>query len=140
MKLSDIKIALIEQFFTANSRGVKGEALDKILIVLGKSISVNLSESKLQNIVANSNQSNDPSKAFKKFTEGDSSLLTIADDEGTVFAAIRTGKTIKIANLTTDPITEKMSDFLSVKHALKQSKLIDEDINFFITTDFANLA
>jgi hypothetical protein len=139
MKLSDIKIALIEQYFTVNSNGVNGEALDNILIAICKNVNVSLTESKIKLIEANSNQSNDPFKAFKRFTEGDSSLLTISDEDGSLFSAVRVGKSIRIANLTTDPIDEKDSDFSSVKSALKQAKQIDEEIIFSITTNFSKM-
>jgi hypothetical protein len=139
MKLAEIKVALIEQFFAVNSNGVNGEDLNNIIIALGKSVSIQLTEQKVIQVYANANQSNDPSKAFKRFTEGDSSLLTIADTRGTLFTAIRDGKTIKVANLTTDPISEDVGNFGIVKQALKQAKIIDEDIIFAITTDFLKI-
>jgi 6-phosphogluconolactonase (cycloisomerase 2 family) len=140
MKLSEIKIALIDQFFAVNCNGIVGEALNKIIATLSKDINVPLSEQQVNVICAGANTSNEPSKAFKRFTEGDSSLLTISDSNGTLYAAVRDGKTIKVANLTTDPISEELSGFATVKQALKQAKLIDEDIIFSITTDFKKVA
>ena len=58
---------------------------------------------------------------------------TIDDEDGTpstLFVAVRTGKTVKIANLTTDPINEKNSDLKTVREALKQAKNFNEDIIF----------
>ena len=132
MKLAEIKLGLIEQHFSSNSNGIKGEALNLILEQLGQSLNIDTSAKKLSTL--QESRSNEPSKAFKKFTEGDCSMMSIIDDEdgtpSTLFVAVRTGKTVKIANLTTDPINEKISDLKTVREALKQAKNFNEDIIF----------
>ena len=132
MKLAEIKLGLIEQHFSSNSNGIKGEALNLILEQLGQSLSIDTSANKRSTL--QESRSNEPSKAFKKFTEGDCSMMSIIDSEdgvpSTLFVALRTGKTVKIANLTADPITEKISDLKTVREALKQAKNFDEDIIF----------
>ena len=134
MRLAEIKIGLIEQFFAENANGISGEPLTAIFETLGKSMKLDLTEFDLEK---HDNRSSDPSKAFKRFTEGKTSVLMINEDDGaklnTIFIAIRNGKSVKIANLTTDPISEKMGDLSAVKAALRQAKTIDEDIIFDLT-------
>ena len=137
MKLAEIKLGLIEQHFSSNCNGISGEALSIIFESLGKSVNLDLSREKLTR--RQTTRSSDPSKAFKKFTEGRNAVMSIIDEDdetlNTLFVAIRTGKSVKIANLTTDPITEKVSDLRSVRDALRQAKSFNEDIIFELAID-----
>ena len=136
MKLFEIKSGLIEQYFDENADGISSEKLEAVFESLGKSMNVDLSPASIQSIELN-NQSSDPSKAFKRFTEGKMSILSISEEDGatqhSIFAAVRVGTTVKIANLTTSPIVEKAGDLSAVKHALRQSKNINEDVVFSIS-------
>lgn len=142
MKLAEIKSGLIEQNFASNCNGISGEPLFAIFEKLGSSLGLDLSQSVLDSIM--SSRSNDPSKAFKKFTEGHTAVMSFieAEDEklNTIFIAIRTGKTVKVANLTTDPISERQSDLRSVREALKQAKNFNEDIIFELTVSELKIA
>ena len=134
MKLSEIKNTLIDTFFTENSNGVTKVTLSVILESIGRKLNLDLSSSFLTEM--SESKSNDPSKAFKKFTEGRVTVLTIDEEDGsdvrTIFAAIRYGTKIYSANMTTDPITESVSDFKTIKSIIRQSKTINEDIVYEI--------
>jgi hypothetical protein len=136
MKLSEIKVQLIQTFFTEDLVGVPSDQIDEIFESLGKLANIDLSLDKFLNISQNSIQSADPSKAFKKFTEGKISLITITEDDGSrsnvIFAAVRTGKTVFYVDLTKSMITEKQCDFSTVKQAIRQAKNINDDVYYNI--------
>jgi len=136
MKLSEIKTSLIDQFFTDGSQGVPLDQLDTVFESIGNAIGVDLSSERLTLLQhQQSNQSNDPSKAFKRFTEGRISMLTIVEEDGmnAIFAAVRSGTSVKIMDLTVNPLVEKNSNLLGVKNAIKQAKNRNDEVFFNIT-------
>jgi len=136
LKLADIKSFMIEQFFAESTNGVSHDKLDGIFESLGTSLKVDLSADRLTD--SQTNDSQDPSKAFKRFTEGRVAMLTIMEEDGmnknALFAAVRYGTKVMIANLTTEMITEKTGDLAAVKSALKQAKARNDEVFFTITT------
>jgi hypothetical protein len=136
MKLSEIKTGLIDQFFTDGSQGVPLDQLDTVFESIGNAIGVDLSSERLTLLQhQQSNQSNDPSKAFKRFTEGRISMLTIVEEDGmnAIFAAVRSGMSVKIVDLTITPLVERESGLLAVKNAIKQAKNRNDEVFFNIT-------
>jgi len=136
MKLSELKVGLIEQFFTENSNGVSQDLLDPIFESTGKSLGIDLNPERLTALFQQSNQSSDPNKAFKRFTEGRISILTILEEDGihknAIFAAVRSGTSVKVINLTSTPLVEKLGDLAAVKSALRQAKNRNDEIFFNI--------
>jgi len=136
MKLSEIKTSLIEQFFVDSSAGVPEDKLDEIVESIGHSLNVTLSSDVQSVLSQQSSHSSDPSKAFKRFTEGRLSILTVLEEDGShanaIFAAVRVGRAIKIADLTVTPVTEKSADLNAVKQALRQAKNLNDDSYFNI--------
>ena len=133
MKLSEIKTSLIDQFFTDGAVGVAQDQLDPIFESLGKAISIDLNSERLVLLQEQSSQSNDPSKAFKRFTDGRVSLLTIIEEDGNaILAAVRSGTHVRISDLTVSPPDERDGGLLSVKNALRQAKNRNDDVFFNI--------
>lgn len=132
MKLTEIKVNLIEQFFVDSSNGVLVTEINPIFESLGKIVEVDV-----LSLINNSHHSNDPSKAFKRFTEGRLAILTINEEDGinnnVIFAAVRFGRKVAVADLTKTSITEKISDLATVKSALRQSKNLNDDAFFNIS-------
>jgi hypothetical protein len=137
MKLSEIKSGLVETYFTEGSVGVPQGQLDPVFESLGNTVGLDLNSEYLSTLLQTSNQSSDPSKAFKRFTEGRVALLTIVEEDGSsanaIFAAVRSGTHVKISDLTISPIAEKAGGLLAVKNALKQAKKRNDDVFFNIT-------
>lgn len=138
MRLAEIKVGLVDKFFTDAANGVSGDQLDAIFESIGKTVGLELTADTLTSLSQNNtNQSGDPSKAFKRFTEGRIALLTVMEEDGShsnaIFAAVRYGKTVKIADLTVSPLAEKNGDLAAVKNALRQAKNLNEDIFYNIT-------
>jgi hypothetical protein len=137
MKLSEIKSGLIETYFTDGSIGVPQDELDAVFESLGRTIGLDLNSERLTTLFQASNQSSDPSKAFKRFTEGRLAILTIVEEDGTnanaIFAAVRSGTQVKISDLTITPIAEKAGGLLAVKNALRSAKKRNDDVFFNIT-------
>lgn len=132
MKLSEIKSSIIEQYFSENDNGVSQDQVDSIFESLGRSLGIVLDSALLE-----SNESADPSKAFKRFTEGRVAMLTIMEEDGmsknALFAAVRYGTSVKITNLTAETIVEKTGDLAAVKSALRQAKKRNDEVFFNIT-------
>lgn len=135
MKLSEIKSGIIEQFFTESANGVSQDQVDSIFESLGKSLGLDLNFDFTS--LMESNESADPSKAFKRFTEGRVAMLTIMEEDGmqknALFAAVRYGALVKITNLAAESIIEKTGDLAAVKNALRQAKNRNDDVFFNIT-------
>lgn len=143
MRLEELKSALVEQFFSDSTNGVKLDQLESIFKQLGEQLKsdlaclvnheVDLAESR------NEGTSAEPSKAFKKFTDGRRSVLAIIEGDGSdsraIFAAARSGKKIAIMNLTNEEKVSTNSDLASIKAALKQAKNHSDDAYFSITND-----
>jgi len=133
LKLAEIKSGLIGTFFTEDSAGVPHDQIDPIFESIGKSIGLDLGSDKLTVLAQTSNQSSDPSKAFKRFTEGRISILTIYEEDGlkqnVIFVAVRAGTQAKSMDLTS-PLREATAGLGSVKNALRQAKNRNEDIVF----------
>lgn len=136
MKLSEIKSCLIESFFEDGVNGVQIEQLETIFESIGNSLDIDLSVDYLSSLHnKQSNQSSDPSKAFKRFTEGRVAMLTIFEEDGNaIFAAVRSGINIKISDLTIKKMCETTGKLLSVKNAIKQAKNKNDEVFFEITT------
>jgi hypothetical protein len=140
MKLAEIKSSIIESFFTEDSAGVPQDQLDPVFESIGKTVGLDLNSEKLALLSQSSNQSSDPSKAFKRFTEGRVAILAIIEEDGMVqnaiFAAVRSGMNTKVSDLTNAAINEKNGGLADVKSALRQAKDRNEDVIFnIITTD-----
>ena len=143
MKLNEIKTALVDKFFSKQASGVSKTEIDPIFISLGKFLKTDLTElaSTDEAIVVESEQgsSSDPSKAFKRFTEGRTALLSICEDDGfkkmVIFAAVRIGSGIVYEDLTVDDRVIKKGDLASIKSALRQSKNLNEDAYFTIKSE-----
>lgn len=138
MKLNEIKNCLIEQFFTEESNGVSLDKLDSIFESMGNHLKIDLSAERLASIHSQTNQSSDVGKAFRKFTDGRVSILTIVEEfdskTNAIFTAIRSGTSIIMSDLTSTIIVEKNGALLAVKNALKQAKNRNDEIFFNITS------
>lgn len=143
MKLDEIKTALVDKFFSKQAAGVNRSEIEPVFLSLGSFLKVDLSElaSNDETIVTEAEQgsSSDPSKAFKRFTEGRSALLSICEDDGfkkmVIFAAARQGKSVVYEDLTVDDRSPKKGDLASIKSALRQAKNLNEDIYFMIKSE-----
>lgn len=144
MKLSEIKTALVDKFFSKQAAGVNRTEIEPIFTNLGKFLNADLSDINAElddDIVVESDQgsSNDPSKAFKRFTEGRTALLSICEDDGfkkmVIFAAVRIGTNVVYEDLTVDERVMKKGDLASVKSALRQAKNLNEYAYFNIKNE-----
>lgn len=143
MKLDELKIALIQQFFKSSDDGIEQSMLSEVFESLAKSLNVDLKNLPEQNLTEdndlNSGVSCEPSKAFRKFTEGRRALLSINEDNGNkkmaIFAALRVGTEIIYRDLTEESQEDKKGNLASIKQALKQAKNINDDIYFNIQND-----
>src|ERR1035437_5213384 len=100
MKLNEIKLALVDKFFSKQANGISKSEINSVFIGLG-----NFLQSDLTALVSNDDSiviesesegsSSDPSKGCTRFTEGRAALLSICEDDGfkkmVIFAAVRVG-------------------------------------------------
>lgn len=143
MKLSEIKTALVDKFFSKQAAGVNRSEIDTVFLGLGKFLEADLTELTVDDdtIVLESEQgsSGDPSKAFKRFTEGRTALLSICEDSEfkkmVIFAAVRIGTKVVYEDLTVDERTPKKGALTSIKSALRQAKNLNEDVYFNIKSE-----
>jgi len=143
MKLSELKTALVDKFFSKQANGINKTKIDPVFVELGKFLSADLHDltSSDDSIVVESEQgsSSDPSKAFKRFTEGRTTLLSICEDDGfkkmVIFAAVRVGTNVVYEDLTIDERVMKKGDLASIKSALRQAKNLNEDAYFHIKSE-----
>jgi hypothetical protein len=142
MKLNEIKTALVDKFFSKQASGVSRTEIEPVFISLGKSLKADLTDISTEDaIVVESEQgsSSDPSKAFKRFTEGRTALLSICEDAGfkkmVIFAAVRIGSGVVYEDLTVDDRVIKKGDLASIKSALRQAKNLNEDAYFNIKSE-----
>lgn len=137
MKLSEIKVGLVERFFANRSAGVTQDQLGSIFEQISKSTNVGLGVEFLSQLIQEANQSSDPSKAFKRFTDGRVAFLSVFEEEAgqntAIFAAVRVGTIVKLSDLTLTPLTEKIADLGAVKSALRQAKNLNDEIFYHIT-------
>lgn len=136
MKLEEIKSSLIQNFFGNQSPGVHQTLIDPIFTQLANAIN----ESVLDSVIEETEGSSaDATKAFKKFTDGRRSTLSICENDGMnvniIFAAIRSGKQIVYEDLTVEQRTIKFGDLASIKTALKQAKNLNDEAYFIITNE-----
>lgn len=143
MKLNEIKTALVDKFFSKQASGVSRTEIEPVFISLGKSLKADLTDISTteDDVVVESEQgsSSDPSKAFKRFTEGRTALLSICEDDGfkkmVIFAAVRIGSGVVYEDLTVDDRVIKKGDLASIKSALRQAKNLNEDAYFNIKNE-----
>lgn len=143
MKLSEIKTALVDKFFSKQAAGINRSEIEPIFANLGKFLNADVTDlnAELDDVVIESDQgsSNDPSKAFKRFTEGRTALLSICEDDGfkkmVIFAAVRIGTNVVYEDLTVDERVMKKGDLASVKSALRQAKNLNEYAYFNIKNE-----
>lgn len=145
MKLNEIKTALIQQFFSKHANGVSRAEIEPVFVELGNFLKADLRElaSNDETIVTESESdqgsSNEPSKAFKRFTEGRRALLSICEDDGlkkmVIFAATRVGKHVVYEDLTIESREIKKGDLASIKSALRQAKNMNEDVYFNVKNE-----
>lgn len=143
MRLDELKVALIQQFFKSSDNGIEQDKVAEVFESLAKKLNADLTQLSEQEEVEDSEMhsgvSSEPSKAFRKFTEGRKALLTINEDEGrktmSLFAAVRVGTEVMYCDLTTETREEKKGNLASIKQALRQAKNLNEDIYFNIQND-----
>lgn len=140
MKLTEIKTGLIDYFLDDFSQGIKIDKLDEIYESMGQKINLNIDSERIVILQNSSSQSSDPSKAFKKFTDGRVSILTIIDeDDNAIMSAIRSYNNIISVDLTSSPLLEKNVSLISIKNALRQAKNRNDDISFNIISTNSQL-
>ena len=143
MKLSEIKTALVDKFFSKQAAGVSRIEIEPVFIDLGKFLKADLTELATNDatvvVELEQGSSSDPSKAFKRFTEGRTALLSICEDDGfkkmVIFAAVRIGSNVVYEDLTVDERVLKKGDLASIKSALRQAKNLNEDAYFNIKSE-----
>lgn len=140
MKLEELKDMLIQRFFKECDNGVGQEKAFMVLESMSKMMNSDIPEfAELSTEETHSGNSGEPSKAFKKFTEGRRAFLTINEDEGSktmsLFAAVRIGTDVMYCDLTTENIEEKKGNLLAIKHALRQAKNRNDEVYFNIKND-----
>jgi hypothetical protein len=136
MKLHEIKFNIIDKFFYENSNGISINILNPIYESLGRSMNVDLNPDNISEISKTISESQDVSKAFKKFTDSKLNILTILEEDGNninaIFMALRVGTKVMITDLTSATLTEKVGTLGMVKDALKQAKARNEESYFSI--------
>jgi hypothetical protein len=140
VKLSEIKVALIDQFFSKHAAGVSNTEIDQVFEDLGKLLKRDLTDLTSDEIVTEAEgSSSDPSKAFKKFIDGKTALLSICEDDGfkkmVIFAAARSGKSVVYEDLTLEERSPKKGDLSTIKNALRQAKKLNDEIYYTIRTE-----
>ena len=142
MKLIEIKTALVDKFFSKQAVGVSKTEIDPVFMNLGKFLKADLTELAINDdaiVESEQGSSSDPSKAFKRFTEGRTAMLSICEDDGfkkiVIFAAVRVGSGIEYEDLTVDERVTKRGDLASIKTALRQAKNLNEDAYFTIKSE-----
>lgn len=141
MRLEEIKTALIEHFFSKQSAGVNRDMIEPVFVELGKKLNEDLSEMAVDDsvVVEAQGSSADPSKAFKRFTEGRKALLSICEEDGfktnVIFAAVRVGKNVFYEDLTVDTRVAKKGDLATIKTAIRQAKNLNDEAYFVIKTE-----
>ena len=142
MRLDEIKTALIEQFFSKQSAGTSKAEIEPVFTKLGQLLSADLTELATDDdlvVEAEQASSSDPSKAFKRFTEGRTALLSICEDDGfkkmVIFAAARVGKSVVYEDLTVSERAPKKGDLAAIKSALRQAKNLNDDAYFTIKSE-----
>lgn len=142
MRLEEIKTALIEHFFSKQSAGVNRDLIEPIFVELGKNLNEDLSEMAVEDTttaVEAQGSSADPSKAFKRFTEGRKALLSICEEDGfktnVIFAAVRIGKSVVYEDLTVENRAIKNGDLAKIKTAIRQAKNLNDEAYFVIKTE-----
>lgn len=141
MRLEDLKLALIEQFFKNSKNGVDKDKISEVLVSLRCNIKNNKEQTAddvlfLERVGPTSS---DPTKAFALFIKGRESTLSIMEEDGikvrSIFAAARIGKDIYFANLTESPFIQKKGNLAAIKQALRQAKNINDEVYFSIVHD-----
>lgn len=132
MRLEDLKATLMDRFF----KDRQGRSVDELGTIFSE-----LSGSKLAENFSfkDSSESQEPSKALNKFTDGKSSLLAILEKEdfktNALFAATRKGKSVSYIDLTAKEPKVLTGTLKEVKAALNQAKAINDDAYFSIKTE-----
>lgn len=144
MKLEDLKVTLIQNFFKISDNGIPQGEVANVFESLSKKLNADITSLAEQptfesETELHSGSSCEPSKAFRKFTDGRKALLTINEDNSgksmALFAAIRIGTEIMYSDLTAESREEIKGDLLTIKTALRQAKNLNDDIYFNIQTD-----
>lgn len=142
MKLIEIKSALVDKFFSKQAVGVNKTEIDPVFVNLGSFLKSDLSEMATDDgstIESEQGSSNDPSKAFKRFTEGRTAMLSICEDDGfkkmVIFAAVRVGTAVVYEDLTGQERVIKKGNLASIKSAIRQAKNLNEDAYFTIKSE-----
>lgn len=134
MRLCDLKSTLVEQFFTESSSGQTADKLPEIFQELRNV----LGDTKLLESLSTGTHSNEPSKAFGRFTRDRDSVVAIIEEDGlqkrALFAAAKRGTQISYATLTTENIEFKKGNMKIVKDALRQAKNLNDEVDFHIIT------
>lgn len=140
MKLSEIKTALVDKFFSKQASGVNRVDMDPVFERVASFIKADLTFLSTDSLVeSEQGSSSEPSKAFKRFTEGRTAVLSICEDDGfkkmVIFAAVRNGSTIVYEDLTVEGELTKFGDLATIKSALRQAKNLNDDVYFSIKSE-----
>jgi hypothetical protein len=138
MKLHEIKQQLVERFFSTRV-GVALHESNVVMLSLGKIVETDFTDQ-----LAELESEVDPDKlsevtdALKQFTKhGDQGFIQVIEDDGShvklMFAAARNGSKYSTIELTENS-TPKISNLSSIKAALEQSKKLNEDMYFIVST------
>lgn len=134
MKLAELKTMLVEQFFTEASGGLNIENLPQVY----QELRAVLGDSKLSESVITGTHSNEPSKAFARFTKDRDAVIVILEEDGlqkkALFAAAKRGTQISYVTLTQEGYEVKKGNMKIVKDALRQAKNLNDEVDFIITT------
>ena len=121
---------MLDRFF----KDRQGKSADELTRIFEQ-----LSGAKATFSVKEATESQEPSKALNKFTDGKSSYLAILEQEEfktlALFAASRKGKVVTYIDLTSLTPEAKTGTLKEVKAALNQAKAINDDAYFSIKTE-----
>lgn len=138
MKLHEIKKQLVERFFSTRV-GVALHESNPVMLALGKLVDTDLTEQleELQSEVAPAIMT-DVADAIKSFTKhGSRGFIQVVEEDGVttklMFAAARNGSKYSTIELTENS-SPKLSNLTSIKAALEQSKSLNEDMFFIVST------
>jgi len=138
MKLHEIKQQLVARFFAAKV-GIALHESNAVMLSLGQLVNADLTEQleELQNDISASTVT-EVTEAIKAFTKhGDQGFIQVIDEDSVnstlIFAAVRNGSKYATIELT-EHSSPKTSTLASIKAALEQSKKINEDMCFIVST------
>lgn len=138
MKLHEIKKQLVERFFSTRT-GVALHESNDVMLSLGKIVETDFAD-QLAELEAEVEpvKLTEAADAIKEFTKhGNQGFIQVIEDDGShlklMFAAARNGSKYSTIELTENS-SPKLSNLASIKAALEQSKKLNEDMYFVVST------